>query len=57
MPETLRDVILDHYQRQPDRLYVRCVLPNGEDARVTYGRLVERGACFAQALVQAGVPQ
>ncbi|MCC2669940.1 MAG: long-chain-fatty-acid--AMP ligase FadD26, partial [Armatimonadetes bacterium] len=57
MPSTLREVLLDHYQRHPDRLYVRCVLPNGEDAPVTYGRLVERGASFAQALAAAGVPQ
>ncbi|MGV3719329.1 MAG: AMP-binding protein, partial [Actinomycetota bacterium] len=54
MLTTVRDCILDHYQRQPDRLYVRCVLPNGEDAPVTYGRLVERGACFAAALRDAG---
>ena len=54
MPETLRDVILDHYREHPERLYVRCVLPNGEDARVTYGRLVERGSCFARALAEAG---
>jgi len=55
MLETLREVILDHYERHPERLYVRCVLPNGEDARVTYGRLVERGACFAAALRHAGM--
>ena len=55
MSLTLRDVILDHYQEYPEQLYVRCVLPNGEDARVTYGRLVERGSCFAQALASTGV--
>lgn len=57
MSETLREVLLNHYERHPERLYVRCVMPNGEDARVTYGRLIERGACFAAALRQAGVPQ
>lgn len=57
MLETLREVLLDHYERHPNRLYVRCILPNGEDAHVTYGRLIERGACFAAALQQVGVPQ
>jgi acyl-CoA synthetase (AMP-forming)/AMP-acid ligase II len=57
MLDTLRQVLLQHYEEHPDRLYVRCVLPNGEDARVTYGRLIERGAAFAAALQRAGVPQ
>jgi fatty-acyl-CoA synthase len=54
LPPTLRAAVLEHYRRHPERLYVRCVFPDGEDDRVTYGRLVERGSRLARALREAG---
>lgn len=54
MKPTLRAAILDQYERHPDRVYVRCVFPDGEDARVTYGRLVRRGSHIAAAARDLG---
>ncbi|MFA6146793.1 MAG: AMP-binding protein [bacterium] len=47
MPETLRGVILEHYRKHPERLYARCILPDGEVVSITYGGLVSRGSQFA----------
>jgi acyl-CoA synthetase (AMP-forming)/AMP-acid ligase II len=54
MPETLREVVLEHYRREPERLYVRCLMPDGAVAPVTYGDLVARGSQFAARLGALG---
>jgi len=54
MPETLKDVVLEHCRREPERLYVRCLMPDGAVAPVTYGDLVARGSQFAAALEARG---
>jgi acyl-CoA synthetase (AMP-forming)/AMP-acid ligase II len=54
--DTLRQRLLDHYERHPERLFVRCLFPDGEDSRVTYRVLVERGSQLARALAGRGVP-
>ena len=53
-PETLQAILLDHYARAPEQLYVRCVLPGGRDERVTYRRLIERGSQLAAAAADLG---
>ena len=55
-PPTLRGRLLDHYRRHPDRLYVRLVFPEGREARLTYGGLVERGSQIARLLRAWGLP-
>ena len=54
MPETLKEVVLEHYRREPERLYVRCLMPDGAVAPVTYADLVARGSQFAAALEARG---
>jgi fatty-acyl-CoA synthase len=46
---TLRDAILQHFRHDPGQEYVRCHLPDGSSASVTYGDLVRRGRSFAAA--------
>ena len=53
---TLRGRLLDHYRRHADRLYVRVVFPDGREARLTYGGLVERGSQIARLLRAWGLP-
>lgn len=55
MRGTLRSVLLDHYRRQPERLYVSCVFPDGSRRDLTYGSLVERGSQLAGLLAERGV--
>jgi acyl-CoA synthetase (AMP-forming)/AMP-acid ligase II len=52
--DTLQRILLDHYARAPERLYVRCVLPGGREERVTYRTLVERGSQLAGAVADLG---
>jgi len=52
--DTLQRILLDHYARAPERLYVRCVLPGGREERVTYRTLVERGSQLAAAVADLG---
>jgi acyl-CoA synthetase (AMP-forming)/AMP-acid ligase II len=52
--DTLQRILLDHYARTPERLYVRCVLPGGREERVTYRTLVERGSQLAGAVAALG---
>lgn len=47
MSETLRDVLLDHYRRHPERLCVRCLLTDGTAVSISYGDMVSRGSQFA----------
>ena len=54
MPETLKEAVLEHCRREPGRLYVRCLMPDGAVAPVTYGELVARGSRFARALAALG---
>jgi len=54
MPETLKEAVLEHCRREPGRLYVRCLMPDGAVAPVTYGELVARGSRFAKALAALG---
>jgi acyl-CoA synthetase (AMP-forming)/AMP-acid ligase II len=54
MPETLKEVVLEHYRREPERLYVRCLMPDGAVAPVTYADLVARGSQFAAGLAARG---
>lgn len=54
MPETLKEAVLEHCRREPGRLYVRCLMPDGTVAPVTYGELVARGSRFAEALAALG---
>lgn len=56
MSQTFQDILLDHYGERPDQCYVRCVFPDGEDAEVTYRRLVERGSQFSRLLDHLSVP-
>src|SRR3954471_2178061 len=51
---TVREVLLEHAARHPERLYVRCVFPDGNDAHVTYGGLVARGSQISHALRALG---
>ena len=51
---TVREVLLEHAVRHPERLYVRCVFPDGDDARLTYGGLVARGSQISQELRALG---
>jgi len=53
-PETVREVVLDHCRREPERLYVRCLMPDGAVAPVSYAQLVARGSQFAAALSALG---
>ena len=57
MPETLKEVVLEHYRREPERLYVRCLMPDGAVAPVTYADLVARGSQFAAAARSARCAQ
>ena len=52
--DTLQRILLDHYARDPERLYVRCVFPGNREARVTYRTLVERGSQLAAATAALG---
>src|SRR6185503_9537072 len=52
--DTLQAILLDHYARVPEQLYVRCVLPGGRDERVTYRTLIERGSQLAAATAALG---
>jgi acyl-CoA synthetase (AMP-forming)/AMP-acid ligase II len=52
--DTLQRILLDHYARDPERLYVRCVLPGGRDERVTYRGLAERGSQLAGVMADLG---
>jgi fatty-acyl-CoA synthase len=52
--DTLQAILLDHYARVPEQLYVRCVQPGGRDERVTYRRLIERGSQLAAATAALG---
>jgi acyl-CoA synthetase (AMP-forming)/AMP-acid ligase II len=54
MPATLKAAVLDHCGREPGRLYVRCLMPDGSVAPVTFGDLVARGSRFAVALEARG---
>jgi acyl-CoA synthetase (AMP-forming)/AMP-acid ligase II len=54
MPETVRQAILEHCERQPERLYVRCLMPDGSIEPVTYEALVSRGRRIAAALLERG---
>ena len=51
MAETVREAVLGHYREQPERLYVRCLMPDGTSAPVSYRVLVERGSRFAADLL------
>jgi acyl-CoA synthetase (AMP-forming)/AMP-acid ligase II len=53
---TLRGVLLEHYGRQPGRLCVRCLFPDGSRQDVTYAGLVERGSALARRLDEREVP-
>jgi acyl-CoA synthetase (AMP-forming)/AMP-acid ligase II len=55
MPATLRSVLLDHYGRHPERVYLRCVMPDGASGELTYGRLVERGSVLARIVAERHV--
>jgi fatty-acyl-CoA synthase len=46
---TLRDAILQHFRHDRGQEYVRCHLPDGSSASVTYGDLVRRGRSFTAA--------
>jgi fatty-acyl-CoA synthase len=46
-PATLKEAVLEHRRQDPGRLYVRCLMPDGAVAPVTYGDLVARGSQFA----------
>ena len=52
---TLRDALLARARLEPDRVFVRCVLPDGERS-LTYRELIERGSGIASGLRAAGVP-
>jgi len=54
MADTLREAILEHHARHPDRLYVRCVAPDGSDERISYGTLTGRGSQFAAVYTSLG---
>jgi acyl-CoA synthetase (AMP-forming)/AMP-acid ligase II len=54
MPDTLRAAVLAHYGEHPERLYVRCLMPDGTVVPVTYGVLVARGSQFAVRLAALG---
>jgi len=54
MADTLRDAILEHHARHPDRLYVRCVAPDGSDEAITYRTLAGRGSQFAAVYTSLG---
>jgi len=56
-PSTLQEILLAHYRERPERCYVRCVFPDGEDAVVTYRRLIERGSQISHELDCMGVPR
>ena len=47
MAETLRAEILEHHRKSPDRLCVRCLLPDGSVVEVSYADLVSRGSQFS----------
>lgn len=53
-PETLRGALLGHYLASPERLYVRCLMPDGAVVPVTYGDLVSRGSQLAAELGDRG---
>ena len=55
MTDTLRGRLLELCARHPDRLYLRCVFPDGSHGDLTYRSLVERGSQFAQTLRRLGV--
>ncbi len=55
MPGTLREILLGHRDRHPDRVYVRCVFPDASSRSLTYGGLVARGSQIAAALAERGV--
>jgi fatty-acyl-CoA synthase len=46
-PATLKEAVLEYRRQDPGRLYVRCLMPDGAVAPVTYGDLVARGSQFA----------
>ncbi len=54
MANSLRAVILEHYRRSPDRLFVRCLLPDGVVRCVSYADLVARGSQFASEFRRLG---
>jgi acyl-CoA synthetase (AMP-forming)/AMP-acid ligase II len=54
MPETVRKAILEHSERQPERLYVRCLMPDGSVRPVTYQDLVRRGSRISAELEDKG---
>jgi len=54
MPETIREAILEHGRAQPDRLFVRCLTPEGSVVPISYGDLVARGSQFAGELGRLG---
>jgi fatty-acyl-CoA synthase len=56
LSSTVRDRVLAHHRRHPERVYVRCVDAGGASETVTYRRLVERGSQLAAAMAAAGSP-
>ena len=49
MVETLREAVLGHQRSRPEALFVRCLMPDGSVAPVTYADLVSRGSQLARA--------
>ena len=47
MVETLREAVLGHQRSRPEALFVRCLMPDGSVAPVTYADLVSRGSQLA----------
>jgi acyl-CoA synthetase (AMP-forming)/AMP-acid ligase II len=54
MAETVREAVLGHFRAEPERLYVRCLMPDGAVLPVTYRTLVSRGSCFAEEVSRRG---
>jgi acyl-CoA synthetase (AMP-forming)/AMP-acid ligase II len=54
MAETVRQAILEHCERQPERLYVRCLMPDGSVRPVSYQELVRRGSRISAEAASRG---